>query len=418
LLARDTQGNAREVRAAASEQKGRPIMNNQRRNAALAFVGLVALSVYILACTSFSPDDTKVLFPSFDPASGAMGMAVYDRTTRTSEMLFVPVSYDTSASNAVIAPSILRGQWLADGHDIVIASSVPKDNGKDCLAVDVVPWAARKPVRTFRVPEIKDLGETFLVPLCISGEQMIFRSESKAVDRLDLRSGVLTGHEFEDVKGELSFYPAPDGAGVFYFESDNPSDGNTTFGRLNPNDFTRTPLMVISNRIKDATAIAYDPEGKTVVLLVGGEAKSELGVWREGKPVFSREVDTHGKKRVYGNAVLAADGKTVRATFQQATSTDATAYGLMEVPFSEAPAHEVLLIKDAPAQEDSNAYYFQAGISHDGKTAAASSAYLALMEKPIRASDCALFFVDLSDPNWKVTKVPIQVPAKGRAVLK
>jgi hypothetical protein len=393
-------------------------MNNKRRNAALAFVGLLALSIYILACTSFSPDDTKVLYPSFDAASGGMGVAVYDREARTSEMLFVPVSYDTSETNAVIAPSILRAQWLANGRDVVIAYSAPKDDNKDSLAVAVVPWGARKPIHTFRVPEIKDMAESFMVPLCVAGERMFFRAENKGASRLDLRSGTLTGHEFEDVKGELSFYPAPDGAGVFYIEEDKPSDGNTTFGRLNPNDFSRTPLMVISNRPKDMTAIAYDPEGKTVVLLASGETEAQVEVWRDSKPVFSRAVDIHGKKRMFGNAVLAANGKAVRAAFQEATSSNAMAYGLMEIPFSLAPTREVLLIKDAPALDESSAYYFQAAISHDGKTAAVSSGYLALMEKPIKASDCALFFVDLSDPGWKVTKVPIQLPAKGPAVLK
>jgi hypothetical protein len=393
-------------------------MNNGKRNAALAFVGLLALSIYILACTSFSPDDTKVLYPAFDAASGAVGMAVYDRQARTSEMLYVPIAYDTSETNLVIAPSILRAQWLANGRDVVIAYALPKDGDKDSLAVAVVPWAARRPIKTFRVPEIKDLAEAFVVPLCVAGERMFFRTPTKGVARLDLRSGQLVGHEFEDVKGELSFYPAPDGNGVFYFEADRPSDGNTTFGRLNPNDFSRTPLMVITNRLKDMTAIAYDPEGKTVVLLAGNDTKAELEVWRDGKPVFSREVDTHGKKRVFGNAVLASNGKSLRGAFQETTSTNAMAYGLMEIPFSDAPVREVALIKDAPVQDEPSAFYFQAAISHDGKTAAVSSAYLALIEKPISASDCALFFVDLSDPGWKVTKVPIQVPAKGTAVLK
>ena len=390
-------------------------MNNKKRNAALAFVGLLALSIYILACTSFSPDDTKVLYPSFDTASGAIGVAVYDREARASEMLFVPVAYDTSETNTVVAPIVSRAQWLANGRDIVIAYAIPKNGDKDSLTVAVVPWAARKPIRTFRVPEIKDLAESFMVPLCIAGDRLFFRASGKGLVRLDLRSGQLASHEFEDAKADLSLYPAPDGAGVFYVESDNSSDGKTVFGRLNPNDFSRAPLMVITNRPSDSTVVAYDPEGKVLVLVTGSETKAAVDVWRGGKVAFSREVDTHGKKRVFGNAILAANGKAVRATFQQAISTNAMAYGLMEIPFSDAPTREVMLIKDAPAQDDASAFYFQAAISHDGKTAAIASTYLAVMEKPISASDCALFFVDLSDPNWKVTKVPIPMTAKPNA---
>src|ERR1039458_10130907 len=91
------------------------------RNITLALVGLLALSIYILACTSFSPDDTKILYPAFDAPSGAIGLAVYDREARSSEMLFLPVGYESGESNIVTAASILRAEWLANGRDIVVA---------------------------------------------------------------------------------------------------------------------------------------------------------------------------------------------------------------------------------------------------------------------------------------------------------
>jgi hypothetical protein len=391
---------------------------HSKRNAALASVGLLALGIYILACTSFSPDDTKVLYPAFDTASGALGMAVYDREARGSEMLFVPVVYESGESNAVVAPNIVRAQWLANGRDILIAHTTPNDGDKDGVSITVVPWGARKPVKTFRVPEVKDMAETMVVPLCVAGEQVFLRASRKGLVRLDLRTGSLVAHEFADAKGELSFYPAPDGAGVFYFESDSSPEEKLVFGRLNPNDFSRSRLMVITNELRDATVVAYDKEGRSLLLLTGSADKAALQVWRDGKPVFSREVDTHGQKRIFGNALLAANGKAVRATFQQADGTDAMSYGLMEIPFSGAPAREVILIKGAPVEDEGGAYYFQAAISHDGKTAAIASTYLACAGKEFNPADCALFLVDLSDPNWKVTKVPIPLPAKRPPALK
>jgi len=393
-------------------------MNNAKRNAVLAFVGLLALSIYILACTSFSPDDTKVLYPSFDVATGATGIAGYDREAHTSELLFVPVGYDSAETNAEVTPAILRAGWLANGRDIVITYASPKDDEKAGITVAMMPWGARKPVRTFHVPALKDPGEALMAPLCIAGEQLFLHASSKGVARLDLRSGALATKEFEDAKGDLSFYPAPDGASVFYFEADNPSGGQTTFGRLNPKDFSRTPLMVVSNNQSQGIAVAYDTNGKVLALLAGGDDKAALQVWRDGKVAFSREVDTHGKKTTFGNAILATSGKALLASFQQTSGTNGMSYGLMEIPFSEAPTREVTLIKDGPPQDEGSVCYFQVGVSHDGKTAALASTYLALMDKPISASDCALFFVDLSDPNWKVTKVPIPMPAKPAAVLK
>jgi hypothetical protein len=394
------------------------MMNHQKRNAALACLGLLALSIYILACTSFSPDDTKVLYPSFDTASGALGLAVYDRDARNSEMLFVPVAYGGSDTNMEVSPCIFRAQWLANGRDIVMTYVAAEGGDKDGMSVVVMPWGTHRPTRVFRVPEVKDMAQSLVVPLCIAGEQMIFRTSDKACGRLDLRTGALTAHEFEDAKGEISTYPAPDGAGVFYFESDNSADPKTIFGRLNPTAFSRTPLMVITNRLRDMTAITYDLEGKLLALLASYDEKVELEVWREGRQVFSRSVDIHGGKRIFANAVLAPNGKSIRAAFQQANGTNSMSYGLMEIPFSEAPARETTLIRSAPVQDEPSAFYFQMATSHDGKTAAIASTYLALMDKPINASDCALFFVDLSDPNWKVTKVPIPLPAKRAARIK
>jgi hypothetical protein len=389
------------------------------RNAALALTGLLALSIYILACTSFSPDDTKVLYPAFD-ASGAVGMAVYDREARTTEMLFLPVAYEGGESNIVTAPSILRAEWLANGREVVVAYVGGKGSsgGGEGLDVALIPLGAHKPFKLFRVPDIKDAAQSFLVPLCLAGERVFLRTADKAVARLDLRTGALTGHGFDDAKGEISLYPTLDATGVFYFESGGQPEEKVIFGRLNPNDFSRAPLMTITNRLNDQTVVAYDRAGKALALLGGGEEASTLLVLRKGQPDFARSLPTRGAKRRFGNAILAPNGKTLWATFQQAKGTNAVSYGLMEIPVSEAPPREVTLIEEAPEEDDMTVFYFQAAISHDGKTAAVASTYLACSEKEFKPADCALFLVDLSDPKWKVTKVPIPMPARRPNLMK
>jgi hypothetical protein len=384
------------------------------RNTALALVGMVALSIYILACTSFSPDDSKVLYPAFDAPSGAIGLAVYDREARGSEMLFLPLAYQSKDTNVVTAPSILRAEWLANGRDIVVAYSAAGENSsdQDGLGVALIPWGARKPIKIFRVPQIKEAGEVFLAPLCVAGERVFLRTSNKEVARLDLRTGALTGHEFEDAKGEVALYPAPDGAGVFYFEPGDKPEEKTVFGRLNPNDFSRTPSMVITNQIRDQSVVAYDKTGRILAFLCGGEKTNDLLVLRDGQPIFARSLDTRGQQRNFGNAILAANGKGLWATFQQTKGTNTMSYGLMEIPFSDAPPRELVLINEAPVEGEPSVFYFQAAISHDGKTAAVSSTYLACTEKEFKPADCALFLVDLSDAKWKVTKVPIPLPAE------
>ena len=392
-------------------------MSNSKRNAALAFVGLLALSIYILACTSFSPDDTKVLYPAFDTSSGTTGMAVYNRQTRSSELLFAPATYAAGDTNAQESPCLLRGGWLANGHEIVVAYASPNEEQNPGMVVAVMPWDMRKPVRTFRLAGIKDVGESLVTPLCISGQRLFLQASNHTVLRLDLLSGELVAHECADAKGDVAVYPSPDGTGVFYLEAAE-GEGKTLFGRMNPKDFSRTPLMVLSNQLRESEAFAYDKDGKVLVWLSVDEQKASLQVWREGKAAFSRELDLHGHKRTFGNAILAPDGRAVRASFQQPNGTNATSYGLMEIPFSDAPPREVILIKEAPSHDADSVKYFEFGMSHDGKAAAVASTYLALFEKPISPADCALFLVDLSEPEWKVTKVPIAMPAKLTPVIK
>src|SRR5512146_249304 len=109
------------------------------RDLALALIGLLALTAAILACTSFSPDDKKVLYPSFDPASGALGMALSDREARRSDMFFLPLVHENTTNNEVV-PGFIRGQWLPNGHSILFCWAGGKGSEDKALDLALVPW--------------------------------------------------------------------------------------------------------------------------------------------------------------------------------------------------------------------------------------------------------------------------------------
>jgi hypothetical protein len=394
-------------------------MNKEKKNAALASVGLVALSIYVVACNSspsFSPDDTKVLFPAFDPVTGVIGMSVYDREAGTSEMLFLLAAHDhDSETNAQPCAALLRGQWLASGKDVVIAYLGPGGgNEEGAITLSVIPCAGRKPVKTLLSEcGTEDTGQLFLKsPLCVAGERLFYRGGPDQLVRIDLQTFTRTEHEFEDAQGEIAIYPSPDGQGVFYFEQQTDPEEQTVFGWLDPEDFSRTVLMATTNRLRDETRIAYDREGRTLVYLEADDGMANLTVWRDSQVACSRSVDTYSEKLAVGNVILMASGKSVLATFARANGTNATSYGLLEIPFDEAPAREVILIEEAPMRGEEGVGYFQAALSHDRKTVAIASTYLGVEDKGIKPEDCALFLVELSEPDWMVTKVPIPMPAR------
>ncbi len=138
-------------------------------------------------------------------------------------------------------------------------------------------------------------------------------------------------------------------------------------------------------------------------------------VLERGKPALTRPLEIKGAELQFGNAVFTRNGEALLASCMKKPADQTRAsFGLLEIPLPAGPVRETTLIPAFEAKEqDAAPFYFQVGVSHDGKTAAAASTYLACLEtNTFKAEDCALFFVDLSDAKRKVTKVPISLPAE------
>jgi hypothetical protein len=385
------------------------------RNTALALVGLLALFVYILACTSFSPDDTKVLYPAFDGASGAVGVAVYDREKAGSDLAFVPMAADASDTNR-LSPMLVRSQWLADGQNILLCW--PGDKESDGLTLAEMPWNAPAPLRLFNLPKIENYD--FTRPLCVAGDRVFLMESKKQVLRFDLKTGAVVRHALAGGESEFTLLPDANGRGVFYMGEGQGPASRTVFGRLNPDDFALTPLAGFTNEIVKGSFFAYDPGGQRCAFLEEAQPLPQVVVLEGGKPVFRRPIGAKGEELAFASAVFSKRGDSLLAGFQRKREGQpGSSYGLMEIPLQDQPVRETVLISGSAVGGSDNAAFFEFGISHDGKTAAVASTYLACAkDQDLKAEDCALFFIDLSDPNWKVTKVPIPMPRQQPAAAR
>ncbi len=383
-------------------------------NSTLALVALAALTIYILACgTAFSPDDKKVLYPAFDPSSGAIGVAVYDRESGRSEMLFVPVAFK-KGGDAEVEPSLLRPQWLADGRNILVTGTKPDSD--DSLNLTVLPVGGQASVRMYALPAGKKAAEAILLPTPVTGNRVFIMVSSNLLARLDVTTGSLVHHEFQDLKGNLTLYPSPKSDAVFYVEEQGDGKDNVVFGRINADSFARTSLMTITNQAADGGFFTFSADGKRVAMVEKAGDLRRLIVLEDGRTVFARPLTSKGEKLAFGSAAFLPKGDALCASFLQSTEgQDAVSLGLMEIPLNDTPVRRTVLIKTTGLKDDSAALYFQAGFSHDGKTAGLASTYLACDNKDFKPEDCALFLVDLSDPNRKVTKVLIPLPVKNPA---
>jgi len=384
------------------------------RNTALALVGLLALSIYILACTSFSPDDTKVLYPAFDGPSGAVGVAVYDREKASSELAFLPMTDDASDTKR-LAPMLVRSQWLADGQHILVYWPGDKDN--DGLNLAVVPWNVRGPLRFFKLPKIEDLD--LGRPLCVVGDRVFLMESKKQFLRLDLKTGEIARHEIEGLESEIALLAVPNDRGVLYMEKEQGQETKVVLGRLNPDNFALSPLASFTNEIAEGSFFACDPAGRRCAFLEKAESLPQLVVVEDGKSVSRRPIGAKGDELAFANAVFSQRGDSLLAGFQRKREGQpGVSYGLMEIPLQDQPIRETVLISGSAMGDGGNAPFFEFGFSHDGKTAAVASTYLACAkDQKFKTEDCALYFIDLSDSGRKVTKVLIPMPIERAAAM-
>ncbi len=236
----------------------------------LAITGAGALLIYVLACTSFSPDDKKVLYTTFDPQSGLIGMAVYDRPSGKSELLFLPFTHETPE----LAPEVvfpLQAQWLPDGRSILVAWSKERREGttehETDLHLALLPLDRRGPVRFFQFCA-EEAAFPQGMPLPLAGSALYLRGKSNTLVRLELTTGQI--HRQNGV-AELFLLPAPTGNRLFYLgaltNQDGTTDGEMEVGSLNLKTFARKQILTFTpENCKDQTelfyAFALSPNGK------------------------------------------------------------------------------------------------------------------------------------------------------------
>ncbi|HUB87458.1 MAG TPA: hypothetical protein VMB22_06165 [Verrucomicrobiae bacterium] len=374
----------------------------------LAAVGVGSLIIYVLACaTSFSPDDQQVLYPSFDPQSGAAAVALYDRRTVHSEVIF------SSAEAAAVTnqqPALLRAAWLPDGKHILIASA--SDSGLDLF---VLPYGVSGPVRHFTVAENDQAPAALELPFAIHGTQLFLNGDKRDPLRINLVTGETAGGD--ETTNEINVLPSPDGQTLAAFR-DLPGDAGSEYGTFDPQTMEFKSVGTIGTNVSDGTLPTFNPADGRLLFADGTGDQLQLEILKDGKVDFTRPLAHNGDKLEVGPFLdLAPDGQTVLTAYcvtpETATNSE---YGLLEIPLSDAPLKFTPLFHAADNQ-DAGLLFAQPSLSHDGKTWAIGTACLYLQDKSLTPQDCALFLVDLTQPDRPVTKIPIVVPAERKTLI-
>lgn len=373
-------------------------------NGMLSFTALAALVICVLACTSFSPDDSKVLFSTYDPEAQAYGVGLYDRSTRTTATLFVPQVHQSDSSGG--DPALIRAQWLADGRHILV--SWGRDVEDDDLDLAVLPYGHVGPTRFIHLEGLDEGVSQMRMPLATAGGLLFLRGESNTLVRVNLLTGEVSQRAMSK---DVVPYASPGGDRAFYLSRIDEDESKWEFGLIDVDtwDLKPTARFELDESLKDAELAAVSPDGKwaighqedppQVLFLEGGEVKRRVALGGEGEEV---------SVNVFA---ISPRNHTAYAPYWKKTKGDThIEAGILELPFPDGELRRVPLIGRVELGEGAGAWCFQPSVSHDGKTLAIASTYLVAGDAQVAKNDCALFLVDLSDPGRQVTRVPVPWP--------
>jgi WD40-like Beta Propeller Repeat len=377
------------------------------RETVVALAGLGALAVCILACTSFSPDDKKILYPTFDPQARAMGIGLYDRPSRKSRVLFA--SRAMSEQGEAKTPVTMRSEWLPDGKHVVVTWN-PVSEAKEDKSVAtfaLLSLDGKEPVRLMHLTGLKDCGVCLHYPLPMVGTRAYVNAGSNIIT-LDL----LTGETQVRTNGQELVVFASSVPGRLGFMAEIAED-RIECGLLNPETLTKEWRVEVEQKKDGGDGFfAFSPVGRKVVFTPDRGKEPVLTIYEEGKPARSVPVPvTEEEQLSLGQVTFSPDGRSLFVAFEAETEgKDGKSLGVVELPLDGSPARRTVLVSGAKLTHDQSVAFFQFGLSHDGKALAVSSAYEAVANEGFRAEDCALFIVDLASARRAVTKISIPLP--------
>lgn len=361
-------------------------------------LGLIAIAgffLFITACMpSWNPDGSQIVFDYRNPTTKECGVALYDIASGKTIPIY---SYRPRSCDQVF----ISAQWREDGRSVLVF--VSDDNApveERSFLVEVAPNGDL--VRTIK------LNDTYFAPAAeVRGDLYLWGDNPIKVSfstnkwqQID----ALNGAYFFRGNDEVLFITGAEGEDreLFAIGSLDPD----SLRPHNPTEF-RIPNNSQSEFDTFIPPPATDPSGRIAFPLV-----------RKDKTNFIAICDQHGLLRILepnldphsqlGNLQWSPDGSTLYAGVLGSVKKNTSVWSIAEISAESGEVTRIIPVSQMDASlnevDSSFFYHFPISISPDGRTIATNLAGAPVGN--ISDSDRALYLIDLSGDNAKVTKIP------------
>jgi len=374
----------------------------------LTTIGVGALLAYVMACRpSWSPDGSKILFPYFDADSEVVGIALFDKTTgRTKSIFALPMETKETADlgSCLLYPPV--AQWDRQGKRAIV---IWED--MDATHVRIQQIDSAEPAREVLLKSAPQFTATASPLPEVDGGLLIARMST--LIRIDLDTGKVAERKLEEI-GHYVLFGSKNRA--YYARMPWRHEQHYEMGTVDGRRLVVTRELTLGKKdVGDLNPFfSLSSDGSTIAVPGVKGKKNYVHIISDRRLERSIPLEASAETTMLGNLQWSPDGKTIHAAVAtRLKDRDRIELGVGEITVDTGAMRMTRLLRVAkPKAEEEQAVIpqrFQIALSPDGKTIATSPTYLVDDE-----ADCALYLVDLTTPERKVTKVPVPQEQKTR----
>ncbi len=378
----------------------------------LGIIGMAAWMLFILGClqwSSWSPDNSKVLFPFAYPSGKHIGVALYDRTARTVSPILIQ---DMEQHGDHPIP---QAQWAAAGSQIVAA--IFENDDLDFLVWSLQPGVPIRQIHAGRFAT--DSALPFPVGPFPELRGSLYFNDTEAIVRVDLASGTVQRNYMQDPTYGALFALKDQ---LYYSRQvakrTSSSDPWTIeFGTVDLTNLTPHPLYEF--RFQDFEPelhmVASHPDGQRFAMVAMGEKRDSILLF--GQQGFEQVVNARGLPDHfrYGNLQWSKDGSVIYAAIFTTTNNDPQRiqYSVAEISLQEKPTH-VTSVCEFRSSHDVDPNFLDISLSPDGKMIATTPAVFGT--ETISEEDRVLFLINMQSTPRRIIRIPVPISETAQVI--